>query len=196
MPRKGPREARPSETVMDELALEQDSWDFEQHLNGCLGGYQADPSYGAAVYFALEALWGIVKDVGIRAKNGKLDQHKLDPEWLIDPKTRLPVPWMWIRALGTAWERYKTEGMTLGHAFGLEGRQGKRPIHEQLAHSLDERAIARWIFTRVQQARLAGDKIRIEDVIQDAAEKFGKSDVTIRRAWQRFGRRERQRQSK
>jgi hypothetical protein len=30
-------------------------------------------------------------------------------------------------------------------------------------------------------------KIRIEDIVQDAAEKFGKSDVTIRRAWQRFG---------
>jgi hypothetical protein len=29
-------------------------------------------------------------------------------------------------------------------------------------------------------------KIRIEDIVQDAAEKFGKSDVTIRRAWQRF----------
>jgi hypothetical protein len=96
---------------------------------------------------------------------------------------------MWIRALGTAWERYKTEGMPLAHAFGLEDRQGKRPIYEQLAHSLDERAIARWIWTRVQQARLAGDKIRIEDVIQEAAEQFAKSDVTIRRAWQRFGRR-------
>ena len=29
-------------------------------------------------------------------------------------------------------------------------------------------------------------KIRIEDIVQDAAGKFGKSDVTIRRAWQRF----------
>ena len=56
---------------------------------------------------------------------------------------------------------------------------------------LDERAIARWIGSRVQEARAAGKKIKIEDVIQDAAEKFDKSDVTIRRAWQRFGQRER-----
>jgi hypothetical protein len=103
---------------------------------------------------------------------------------------------MWIRALGTAWERYKTEGMTVGHAFGLEGRQGKRPVHGQLAQTLDERAIARWIFSRVQQAKSAGHKIRIEDVVQKAAVKFDKSDVTIRRAWQRFGRRERNRHSK
>jgi hypothetical protein len=61
---------------------------------------------------------------------------------------------------------------------------------------LDERAIARWIFSRVQEAKAAGKKIRIEDVVQEAAEKFGKSDVTIRRAWARFGRRERQRQAK
>src|SRR3984893_1472695 len=39
-------------------------------------------------------------------------------------------------------------------------------------------------------------KIRIEDIVQDAAEKFGKSDVTIRRAWQRFGPLERQRNLK
>jgi hypothetical protein len=51
---------------------------------------------------------------------------------------------------------------------------------------LDERAIARWIWSRVQHARAAGEKIRIEDVVQEAAEKFEKSDVTIRRAWQRF----------
>jgi hypothetical protein len=35
-----------------------------------------------------------------------------------------------------------------------------------------------------------------DEVSQDAAEKFGKSDVTIRRAWQRFGPLERQRNPK
>jgi hypothetical protein len=178
---------------MDELAPQQEPWDLEQHLNGCLAGYQTDPSYGAAVYFALEALWGVAKDVEIRANAGALDQNELDPDWIIKPKTKLAIPWMWIRALATAWGRYKIADGPLGHAFGLEGRQGKRPIHEQLAHSLDDRAIARWIFTRIRRAKLAGDKYRIEDVIQEAAEKFGKSDVTVRRAWQRFGRRERQR---
>jgi hypothetical protein len=45
-------------------------------------------------------------------------------------------------------------------------------------------------------ARKAKKKIRIEDIVQDAAEKCGKSDVTIRRAWQRFGLLERQRNPK
>jgi hypothetical protein len=120
---------------------------------------------------------------------------ELDSEWIIDLKTRLPVPWMWIRALGKAWERYQADGSTLGQAFGLEGGQGKPPISDKLAQMLNERAIARWISTRVQQARSAGEKIRIEDVVQEAAVKFGKSDVTVRRAWSRFGRRERQRAS-
>lgn len=61
---------------------------------------------------------------------------------------------------------------------------------------LDERAIARWIWSKRQEARAAGEKIWIEDLVQEAAEKFGKSDVTIRRAWERFGRRERERQKK
>ena len=41
---------------------------------------------------------------------------------------------------------------------------------------LDERAIARWIWSRVQKARDAGEEIWIEDVVQEAAEEFGKSD--------------------
>jgi hypothetical protein len=48
-----------------------------------------------------------------------------------------------------------------------------------------------WIWSRIQETRAAGEKMRIEDVVQEAAEKFGKSDVTIRRAWQRFGQLER-----
>jgi hypothetical protein len=75
---------------------------------------------------------------------------------------------------------------TLGQAFGLEGGQGRPPIIDKLMQMLNERAIARWIWSRVQNARTAGEEIRNEDVVQEAAEKFGKSDVTIRRAWQRF----------
>jgi hypothetical protein len=196
MSRKSSHGPRPFETVMDELEVDRGSWDLQRHLNGCLAGYQTDPSYGTAVYFGLEALWGIANDVGIQAKSGRLDQGQLDPEWIIDPKTELPVPWMWIRALATAWERFQTEGGPLGQAFGLEGGQGKPPISDKLAQMLSERAIAHWIFSRVQEVKAAGKKIRIEDVVQEAAEKFGKSDVTIRRAWARFGRRERQRRSK
>jgi hypothetical protein len=192
MPRKSSRRPRPFEMVMDELAIGQDSWDLDKHLNGCLAGYQTDPSYGAAVYFGLEALWGIARDVAVRANT--LDPDQADAEWIIDPKTSVPVPWIWICALGAAWERYMTKGGTVGHAVGLEGGQGKPPIDDKLTQMLNERAIARWIFSCVQDARAAGEKIRIEDVIQDAVGKFGKSDVTIRRAWARFGRRERQRQ--
>jgi len=182
---------------MDELGGEQDLWDLQEHLNGCLAGYQRDSTYAAAVYFALEALWGIAHDVGVRAKSGRLGPDQLDADWIISPRTSLPVPWIWIRSLATAWERYKTDGDPLGKAFGLEGGgQGKSPIIDKLAQMLDERAIARWVFSRVQEARAAGKKIRIEGEIQQAATKFGKSDVTIRRAWARFGRRERQRQSK
>jgi hypothetical protein len=100
---------------------------------------------------------------------------------------------MWIRALGTAWDRYKTEREPLGVAFGLEGGgQGKSPTINKLAQMLDERAIARWIGSQLAAAREAKRKIRIEDLVQQAAEKFQKSDVTIRRAWQRFRREERQ----
>jgi hypothetical protein len=151
------------------------------------------PSYGAAVFFALEALWGIARDVDVRAKAGELDPDQLDKDWIVSLRTNLAVPWIWIRFLAAAWEKYKTEGGPLGQAFGLEGGQGKPPIIDKLMQILDERAIARWIWSHVQEARAAHKKIRIEDVIQDAAEKFDKSDVTIRRAWRRFGPRERQR---
>ena len=196
MPRK-PRTPRPSEIVMDEFADEQIPWDLDEHLNGCLAGYQTAPSYGAAVFFALEALWGIPRDVGLRAKAGTLDPDQLDKNWIMSPKTNLSVPWIWIRSLAAAWEKYKTEGEPLGHAFGLGGGgQGKSPTIDRLTQMLDERAIARWIWSRRQKARASGEKIRIEDLVQEAVEKFGKSDVTIRRAWGRFGRRERQRHSK
>ena len=69
-------------------------------------------------------------------------------------------------------------------------------MFDKLAQMLDERAIARWIGSQLAAARKAKKKIRIEDIVQDAAEKFGKSDVTIRRAWQRFGPLERQRNPK
>ena len=183
---------RPSDVVMDELVGDQAPWDLEKHLTGCLVGYQTDGSYGAAVYFALEALSGIAQDVAVSAKDGGLNPDQLDADWIISPNTHLPVPWIWIRALGTAWERYKTEGGPLGHTFGLEGGgQGKSRANDRLAQMLDERAIARWRGSRLRQAEASHKKSKIEDLIQDAAEKFGKSDVTIRRAWQRFRHRER-----
>ena len=191
MARKSSRAPRPSEIVMDEFTGERIPWNLDEHLNGCLVGYQTAPSYGTAVFFALEALWGIARDIGVRAEAGKLDPKQLDKDWIVSPRTNLEVPWIWIRSLATAWEKYKSEGGPLGQAFGLEGGQGKPPISDKLMQMLDERAIARWIWSRIQETRAAGEKMRIEDVVQEAAEKFGKSDVTIRRAWQRFGQQER-----
>jgi hypothetical protein len=177
---------------MGEFAAERRPWDLEEHLNGCLAGYQAAPSYGAAVYFALEALWGIAQDVGIQARAGKFDPGQLDEDWVLSPRANLEVPWIWIRSPATGWEKYKDERVPLGQAFGLEGgAQGKLPTIDKLMQMLDERAIAHWIWSHVLEARAANRQIRIEDAIQDAAEKFDKSDETIRRAWKRFGRLER-----
>jgi hypothetical protein len=196
MPRRKSRKPRPFEIVMDEAGGEAFPWDLGEHLNGCLAAYQMKPNYGAAVFFALEALWGIARDVGIRAEAGTLDPAQLDEHWVLSPLIALPVPWIWVRALGTAWEKYKTEDGLLGQAFGLEGGgQGKPPTIATLMQMLDELAIASWIGSHVQAGRAAHKKIRIEDLILDASEKFDRSDVTIRRAWRRFGPRERQRYS-
>ena len=196
MARKSSRTPRPYEIVMNELTAERMPWDLEEHLNGCLAGYQSAPSYGAAVYFALEALWGIAHDVGIQAKAGKFDPAQLDEDWVLSPRAKFEVSWIWIRSLATGFEKYEAEGGPLGRAFGLEGGgQGKPPTMTTLMQMLDERAIARWIWSHVLEARAANKQIRIEDVTQDAAEKFDKSDETVRRAWKRFGRLERLRPS-
>jgi hypothetical protein len=196
MPGRKPQEPRPFEIVMDEAGEDAFPWGLDEHLNGCLAAYQIEPSYPAAVFFALEALWGIARDVGIRAKAGTLDPAQLDEHWILSPSITVPVPWIWIRFLSVAWEKYKTEDGLLGHAFGLEGGgQGKTPTMATLMQMLDELAIARWIWSQVLDARAAHKKVRVEDLIQDA-DKFDRSDVTIRRAWRRFGPRERQRNSK
>jgi hypothetical protein len=176
---------------MDEFFEDRRPWDLVEHLNGCLAGYQTDPSYGTAVYFALEAVWGIAHDVSLQAKFGTLGSQQVDKDWVLPPQTELKVPWIWISALATAWETYKTERGPLGHAFGLEGGKGKPPRIEKLLLMLDQRALARWIWEKRQEAHVAGVKVRIEDLVQDAAEKFGKSEVTVRRAWDRFRRMER-----
>ena len=84
MPQK-PRGPRLSDVIMDELVGDHAPWDLDKHLSGCLRGYQTDPSYGAAVYFALEALWGIAREVAVRANAGKVDPDQLDADWIISP---------------------------------------------------------------------------------------------------------------
>jgi hypothetical protein len=187
MPRRKSRKSRPFEIVMDEAGGEAFPWDLGEHLNGCLVAYQTQRTFGAAVALALEALRGIARDVDIRANAGCFSPHQLDDEWILSPRETIPVPWIWIRALSTAWEKYNSEGGPLGRAFGLEGGQGKPPTITKLMQMLDQRAIARWVWWRVETLRAAGQEISIEDVIQEAAEKFGKHDITIRRAWGKFG---------
>ena len=92
---------------MDEFSEDRRPWDLAQHVNGCLAGYQTEPSYGAAVYFALEAVWGIAHDVGLQAKSGTLESQHGDKDWILSPRTNLEVLWIWVWALATAWETYK-----------------------------------------------------------------------------------------
>jgi len=74
----------------------------------------------------------------------------------------------------------------------LEGRKLKLRIGIHCGRTTYGEGVGRgW-----QRTDKGKKKIRIEDIVQDAAEKFGKSDVTIRRAWQRFGPLERQRNPK
>src|SRR5207344_317643 len=87
--------------------------------------------------------------------------------------------------------RPRADRLAVRSVLKAEDRVNRRPLI-----MLDERAVARWIGSQLAAARKAKKKIRIEDIVQDAAEKFGKSDVTIRRAWQRFGPLERQRNPK
>jgi hypothetical protein len=83
---------------MSELLGEQAPWDLEKHLAGCLAGYQTDGTYGAAVFFALEALWGIAHDVIIRADAGEFSPDQRDPQWVVSPKANFTLPWIWTNA--------------------------------------------------------------------------------------------------
>jgi hypothetical protein len=195
MPRRKSNRPRPFETVMSE-AEDGLPWDLDKHLNGCLAAYQAEPTFGAAVSLAFEALRGIARDIHINASAGSFDPSQLDEEWIVSPRKTFPVPWIWIRVLSAAWEKYNSEGVPIGHAFGVEGGQGKPPSIDKLMQMLDERAIARWVWWRVETLRAAQKETRIEDVVQEAAEKFGKADVTIRRAWTKFGKLEGMRTTK
>ena len=124
--------SRLSDIVMDELAGEQTPWDLDKHLSGCLAGYQTDQSYGAAVYFALEALSGIAHDVAVRANAGKLDADQLDTDWIISPDTNLPVPWIWIRALSLVRPgndtRPRADRLAVRSVLKAEDRANRRPL--------------------------------------------------------------------
>jgi len=186
MKSKKPKKQRIFQTVMNDTSADPTRWDLDEHLNGCLAAYQIEQGFGAAVALGFEALSGIARDVEIRAKAGCFHPNQLDEQWIVSPKETFPVPWIWIRALSTAWERYNSESAPLGRAFGLEGGQGKSPALTKILQMLDERAIAHWIWWRVKTIRETGEDIRIEDVIQEGAEKFDKADITVRRAWEKF----------
>jgi hypothetical protein len=90
--------------------------------------------------------------------------------------------------LTEAWERYKDGDEGLGKAFGQEGGQGKPPISKKLDTLLDQRAIATWIWRKVQKEKAAGRRFRIEDAIGEAADYFGLSEDRIRTIWKYHGR--------
>jgi hypothetical protein len=172
--------------VMAEADSDALAWDLEKHLNGCVAGYQADPAFSSAAYFAFEAIWGIILDVESRAPSK-------GPGWATDPRTKVPVDFIWLRALAEGWRRYRDQGMPLGRAFCLEGGQGKPPTRQKKAHLLDQRAIAHWLRRETQQARLTNPRFTITDAIGKAVEHFGKSEETIKRAWTLFSRVEKKR---
>ena len=112
----------PFEVVMDELPAEAIPWGLNEHLNGCLAGYQTAPNYRTAVYFALEAVWGIGRDVELRANAGTLGSVQLDKQWIISPHTEIPVA---MDLDSRAWHRlrkYKSEAAHLAkHLVCFQG---------------------------------------------------------------------------
>lgn len=179
---------RPSAKVLDELASHDAGWDIDKHLKGCLSAYQQNPSYGIAVYFALEAISGIGREGLLMAESGKLPQEIRDSQWGMAPTNNVDVPWIWVRTLAEAWERYKDGDEELGKAFGLEGGQGKSPVSKTLETALDQRAIATWIWNRYQKGKAGNRKYRMEEAIGDASEHFDLSLDRTRTIWKLNGR--------
>ncbi len=186
----------PAEIVLEELGIEDSAAALDQHLAGCLGMYQVAgsgryqelPRYGTAVYFALEAIWGISRYNRNLAESGKIPEADFDPDWGIKPTQLINVPWIWVCVLAEAWDRYDRQGLPLGRAFGLVGSSGKRPIRKVLDRVREERAIAVWIANKLGNAKAAGRKMKLEDAIGLAANEFPKSDDSIHRIWKRYGR--------
>jgi hypothetical protein len=183
-----PKVRRPSDKVLHELGAKDIPWDVDKHLAGCLNAYNQYSSYGTAVYFALEAIAGIGREGMQMAESKELPQELKDPEWGLAPTQGIPVPWLWVRTLTEAWERYKAGDEGLGKAFGQEGGQGKPPISKKLDTLLDQRAIATWIWRKVQKEKAAGRRFRIEDAIGEAADSFDLSEDRIRTIWKYHGR--------
>ncbi len=178
-----PKVRRPSDKVLHELGAKDIPWDVDKHLAGCLNAYQEDPSnYGRAVYFAFEAIAGIGREGMRKANSNELPNELEDRDWGLAPTQCVAVPWLWVRTLTEAWERYKA-GEGLGKAFGQEGGQGKSSINKKLDTELDQRAIAIWIWHRVQE-----EGITITDAISAAENHFNKSDGRIRKIWEMYGR--------
>ena len=186
--RKTPKTDRPAEKVLRELGGKDIRWNVDKHLAGCLRAYEQNTSYSTAVYFALEAIAGIGREILTKAESNELPKELEDPEWGLNPTQNVGVPWLWIYSLSKAWERYKASDEDLGKAFGLEGGRGKSPTAKKLDTMLDQRAMATWIWRKVQKERAAGRKFRIEDAIGEAANDFNLSEDRIRTIWKNHGR--------
>src|SRR5262245_19114879 len=102
---------RPSDAVLDELGVKDTPRSIDAHLGGCLAGYRFQEKherrFGVAVYFALEAVWGIGRHHRHQATIGQVPESDRDAAWGLPPMSKVEVPWIWVCALAEAWERYK-----------------------------------------------------------------------------------------
>jgi hypothetical protein len=162
---KAGRRPRPSETVLERLGARDRPGSIEQHLKGCLAAYRhfqgQKGNYGAAVHFALEAIWGIGRYHRNLAAEGTIPERERDADFGLNPTHMVDVPWIWIFALSEAWDRYDKQGEPFERAFGLAGSQGKRPTRSIVNRVIDEYAVAIDVWARVQKARSAGQKLTI-----------------------------------
>ncbi len=181
------RRERPSEIVSRELGARDQPGSIEQHLAGCMVGYNQDPNFGSAVHFGLEAIWGIGRYYRHLAAQGKIAEGECDPEFGLKPTHMIGVPWMWVLALTEAWDQYDKQGKPFERAFGLAGAQGKRPTRSKINRMIDQRAVAVDVWDRVQKARSAGRELLLIDALHAAAEKFAMSFDTVEQIWKRHG---------
>ena len=75
--RKTPKTDRPAEKVLRELGGKDIRWNVDKHLAGCLRAYEQNPSYGTAVYFALEAIATVLVSGGLRDRAGILRNQRM-----------------------------------------------------------------------------------------------------------------------
>lgn len=179
-----PPVGRAQRLLLEELGVDVKNAGLAKHLEGCLKGYEESGGSGAAVYFALEALWGISIHWQAREDSDDLEESQRESDGSLDGEAEIPVPWIWVAALAGAWNRYKDGDLSLAKAFGLEATgQGKDPIGKKLNQEAEGRAMAHLVWRRVQAAEESGEKKTILDAQMDVAEELEVGHSTVERSW-------------